>query len=373
STFRYLLVDVQASQHYYVESQGVRSPEYSMDVINQAHVQQIDLTYHFPAYTGMPPQTVDDEGDISALKGTKLDLRIKLSDPVQSSSLVFDDLSKIDLNAAETGEYTGSFVLQRPGTYVVEVSEFRGGSHPASTEYEIEVVEDGAPKVTFIRPMRDVRATSVEEVFSEIKAEDDLGMGKVELRYSVNGDPEESLRLYRGNPEEKSVVVSHTFFLEELGLQPGDLISYYASAWDSNNATGPTVSSSDIYFIQVRPFQQDYKQNQQQGMQGGQQGEGENEGGQEALSRQQKEIISATFKLIRDKARMDSKEYGGRSGESEPGVGPASGAEIAAAADAGRKHVSRDSGFLRPAEFQRQGKFAGQRRRPGRPVRTGIE
>ena len=100
---------------------------------------------------------------------------------------------------------------------------------------------------------------------------------------------------------------SHTFFLEEFGLEPGDVIAYYEKAWDNNDVTGPGVSSSDIYFIQIRPFEQKYVQNQQ-GTQcpGGGQGEGER---QEALSKQQKEIISATFKLIREKDRMASKEY----------------------------------------------------------------
>ncbi len=67
--------------------------------------------------------------------------------------------------------------------------------------------------------------------------------------------------------------------------------------------TGPGTSSTDIYFIQIRPFEQKYTQSQQGGMPGG------GDSGQEALSRQQKDIISATFKLIRDKDKMEAKEY----------------------------------------------------------------
>ena len=304
STFRYLLVDVQASQRYYVESKGVRSPVYSLEAVDQAHVDRIDLTYNFPAYTGMSPQPVEDEGDISALEGTQMDLRIRLNIPVQSARLLFDDRSTLDLSATGDREFAGSFILERPGSYVVEVTEPRWGEHPASPEYEIEVIEDEIPAITITRPMRDVRATSIEEVFSEVKAEDDIGVGKVELRYSVNGAAEETVSLYRGNPPERSLTASHTFFLEEFGLQPGDLVSYYAKAYDGGNATRPAASSSDIYFVEIRPFQQNYKQNQQQSMPGS----GESEG-QEALSRQQKQIISATFKLIREKERMESREY----------------------------------------------------------------
>ena len=303
-SFRYLLVDVRTSQRYFVESEGVRSQVYALRVVDQADVEGIDLTYNFPAYTGMSPQVAEDEGDIKALKGTRLDLRIRLSRPVQSARLLFNDRSTLDLSPTGAGNFAGSFVLQHSGSYVVQVTESRIGDHAASREYDIETVEDEAPKVTVTRPMRDLRATSVEEVFSEMRAEDDIGLSKLELRFSVNGSPEEIVSLYRGKPQERSVTASHTFFLEDLGLQPGDLISYYAKAWDRNNVTGPATSSSDIYFIQIRPFEQNYTQSQQQPMPGSEGGEG-----QEALSRQQKEIISATFKLIREKNRMESKEY----------------------------------------------------------------
>lgn len=304
SSFRYLLVDVRTTQRYYVESKGMRSPVYSLQVVDQAGVEKIDLTYNFPAYTRMSPQIVEDGRDIKALKGTRLDLRIRLSLPVKSARLLFNDQSTLDLNATGARDFAGSFVLQRSGSYLVQVTESRMRNHPASPEYDMEAVDDEAPKVTVTRPMRDLRATSVEEVFSEIKAEDDIGLSKLELRYSVNGSPEEIVSLYSGNPQERSVTASHTFFLEDLGLQPGDLISYYAKTRDGNNATGPATSSSDIYFIQIRPFEQNYTESQQQPMPGS----GENEG-QEALGRQQKEIISATFKLIREKNRMESKEY----------------------------------------------------------------
>ncbi len=304
SGFRYLLVDVQASARYYVESKGVRSRVYTLKVMDLARVETIGLTYNFPPYTGMAPQKVQNEGDISALKGTKVDLRIHLNRPAESARLVFDNQSTFELSGSGAQDFSGTITLQRSGSYVVQVTEGRGKIHPGSPEYEVEALEDEPPKITISRPMRDVRATNVEEVFSEIKAEDDIGMGKLELHYSVNGGPDRVVNLYAGKPPQASVTGTHTFFLEEFGLQPGDIISYYGKGWDNNNVTGPGVASSDIYFIQVRPFEQKYVQNQQGGMPGGQGGEG-----QEALSRQQKEIISATFKLIREKSRMTPKEY----------------------------------------------------------------
>ncbi len=304
SDFRYLLIDVQSSLRYYVEADGVRSPTHFLQVYDLARVERIDLTYNFPAYTGMTPQVVENEGDISALKGTKVDLAVQLNQPAHSARLLFDDQATLDLSASGSQNFTGSITLQHSGSYVVQLAESAGKLYAGSSEYDIEVIEDKQPKVTVTKPMRDVRATNVEEVFSEVKAEDDIGMGKVELRYSVNGGSEKTINLHSGSPNESAVTAAHTFFLEEFDLQPGDLISYYAKAWDNNDVTGPGTASSDIYFIEIRPFEQKYTQSQQAPPQGGSGGEP-----QEELSKQQKEIISATFNQIRDKEALDPKEY----------------------------------------------------------------
>ncbi len=303
SSFLYLLVEVQSSMRYYVEARDVRSRTYTLTVLNTPRVDKIDLTYRFPAYTGMPAQNVEGEGDVSALKGTRVELNIHTSQQVESARLLFDDQSTLPLTKSDDMGFNGAFTLQHSGSYVVQLADAGGKPYAGSPEYEIEAIADAPPKVTITRPMRDVRATSVEEVFSEIKAEDDIGVSKVELHYSVNGGPEKVVDIFGGQPSQKTVVASHTFFLEDFGLQPGDLVSYYGKAIDNNNATGPGIGGSDIYFIHVRPFDQKYIQSQQ-----GSSGSGGAEG-QQRLSEQQKEIISATYKLLRDKETMDPKEY----------------------------------------------------------------
>ncbi len=306
SGFAYLLIDLQSSTRYYVEAKGVRSPTYAFKVIDIPKVGKIDLLYNFPAYTGMAPQKVENEGDISALKGTRVDLMVQLNQPARSARLVFDDQTTLDLVPNGGKGFSGTLMLKKSGSYVVDVEDASGKHRAASSEFEIEALDDEPPKVTIEKPMRDVRATNVEEVFSQLRAEDDIGMGKLELHYSVNGGPEKSVNLYNGKPSEKEVTAAHTFFLEEFGLQPGDVVSYYGRAWDNNNVTGPGTSSSDMYFIEVRPFEQTYRQSQQAGGGGGAGGAGDSA---DALSSQQKEIISATFKLIREQATMASKEY----------------------------------------------------------------
>jgi hypothetical protein len=83
--------------------------------------------------------------------------------------------------------------------------------------------------------------------------------------------------------------------MEEFKLQPGDIVSYYARASDGN-PFGAQTAATDIYFLRVRPYDQEYRQNQAGG---GGQGGGENPSD---LTEQQRQIVSGTFKVVRDKA-----------------------------------------------------------------------
>ena len=92
--------------------------------------------------------------------------------------------------------------------------------------------------------------------------------------------------------------------LEGLKLEPGDVVSYYARATDNNGVSGPQKAATDIYFLTVRPYENDYRQRQGGGGGGGGGGQPDDAG---QLSQKQREIIAATFKTARDSARTDKK------------------------------------------------------------------
>src|SRR5690606_19889609 len=140
----------------------------------------------------------------------------------------------------------------------------------ASPQYTIDVLTDGAPTVSIAKPGRDTQASPIEEVFVEARADDDFGIRNLELVYSVNGEAEKSVRLFTGSQARMpEVSAGHTFYLEELGLKPGDFVSYYAKATDNDAVSGAKPATSDIYFMRIRPLSKDFRQAQSQAMGGG--------------------------------------------------------------------------------------------------------
>ena len=90
-------------------------------------------------------------------------------------------------------------------------------------------------------------------------------------------------------------------------MKAGDSVSYYARATDNDAINGAKQTSSDIYFLRIRPFDKNFKP--AASMSGG--GGGGGGGGQEvgALSQQQRQIISGTFNIQRDRKTMTAAKF----------------------------------------------------------------
>ena len=303
--FETVLFDVREETDYYVDAAGVRSETFTADVIDLPYVDRLELEYRFPAYTGLEPRLIQDGGDIAVLRGTEVRVRVFPTMGAPSGRLVFDETAAADLSVRKDGVLTAAFPIEEDGFYQVELEGPGGALVEASPRYTIDVLTDQAPSVMFVEPGRDTTANAIDEVFLEARADDDFGVRSLSLTWSVNGGPEETVALF--DSEEgglREISAGHTLFLEEFELEPGDFISYYGSAGDNAGDAGRVVKS-DLYFVQIRAFRRDFRAARSQGGGGG----GGGGGDARALSEAQRQVISATFNVIRDRDTFDDEEF----------------------------------------------------------------
>jgi hypothetical protein len=299
SDFRFSVFNIQDSMEYFVESNAIRSDVFKLNVVDLPFVKQLDLALNFPAFTHLPAKVIEDGGDIAALKGTVATVTARLSGKVRAARIVLADGKKMEMRSTGT-DFVGEITVNGNTSYYIELVSTDVETYRGSNEYDVSILEDQPPTISFDKPGRDKKATSLEEVFTQARAEDDYGVVSMDLHFSVNGSEEKSVNLQQLSRESaRTLAGAYTFFLEEYKLKPGDFISYYAKARDANNE-----ASSDIYFIEVKPFEMEYKQAQQQGGQGGGQGDQE----QNALSRRQKDLIAATHRLMREGDKYTPQE-----------------------------------------------------------------
>jgi hypothetical protein len=305
--FDLLLFALDRDTEYYIESNGIRSPVFRITVADIPYVDGLTLEYHFPEYTGLSPQVIENGGDVAVLRGTTVRVFASTTLPVPGGRIIRATGDTIAMALDSTGVLVGDMLVNEDGFYHIELEGPNVQPSSSSPQYTIEVLDDLPPIVRFTKPGRDSRASSIEEVFVEAKAEDDYGISKLELVYSVNGTDERTITLLDSDRSLKEAIAGHTFYLEEMDLQPGDLIAYYARATDNNAAGEKKTAKSDIYFMTVRPFQFDYQQADQAPQGGGGGGGGQQQqNGQ--LSEQQREIVAATFNVVRDSASITERE-----------------------------------------------------------------
>ena len=78
-------------------------------------------------------------------------------------------------------------------------------------------------------------------------------------------------------------------------MQPGDFVSYYARARDLTRGKQSSQSRSDIFFLEVKPFEQEFTLAPSQGVGGG----GAQNHQIDDLVQAQKDVIVATWKMDR--------------------------------------------------------------------------
>ena len=323
--FEVLLFDVQDTTDYFVEALGVQSGTFTLNVVDLPYVERLEHEYFFPAYTGLEPRVVEEGGDIAVLKGTEVRLRAVPTMATPGGQLVLDEENRTELVIQPDGSLTAGFVVEEDGFYRIDLLSSQGEMVTASPQYTIDVLTDQPPSVMFLEPGRDTTASAIEELFIEARADDDFGLRSLDLVYSVNGGEEETVGLYNGGQDAlKEVSAGHTFFLEELELEPGDFLSYYARATDRNLAQENKDIKSDLYFVQIRAFSRDFRAAQSQAGGGG--GGGGGGADPRALSEAQKEIVSGTFNVLRDRDSYFRRGVSGERGVPHPGPRSAAGA-----------------------------------------------
>jgi hypothetical protein len=289
--FEFTFFSVRQPLEYYVSAANVRSPTFKVHVVDLPVVENLAMTYNFPDWTGRDPETHDPGGDVRAIADTVVELHVRSDRAMTPGELIVDDQViplEVDGNTA-----TASFTVAEDGQYFV-AAKVGGEQIRLTDDYFITRLDDEGPRIEFARPGRDWSASSIEEVTTRVSAEDDFVLESLELRFSVNGSEWQSIEL----PVDTNVAeLDHVFFLESLvkndageTMSPGDLITYYAVATDRESS-----SSTDMFFIDVQPFDKRYSQSQAGGAMGGQQGGQQNE-----ISDRQREIIVSTWNLIRE-------------------------------------------------------------------------
>ncbi|WP_263409410.1 DUF4175 family protein [Terriglobus tenax] len=290
--YQFLFTALPENVEYYVSAGPLSSSHYTLRVVDMPQITAIKVNYKYPAWTGMKPQIDEHGGDLRAIEGTEAELEIHTDKPLHNGLLALDDGTLLKLSGGEGNTYRTTIKMQKDGAY--HIAGIDDGQQVRLTEdYFVATNKAEPPTVAIEKPTNDYHASPIEEVTIKVKGSAEFGLNAMALHYSVNGGPEQTVPMLKANGL-RQADGSQTISLENYKMQPGDVVSLYATAKD-----GHAEAKTDISFIQADPFEREFSQSQAGGGGGG--GGGGQQQNQGEISRRQKELIAQTWKQQNDK------------------------------------------------------------------------
>lgn len=294
---------------YRVEYDDRNSRDYKLSVYTHPALRRADARIVYPAYTKLPERIVEETRHISAVEGSDITLTFMLNKPVATARLQAKDGSVLDLSVDpnRAGVYGASLKAADSQRYELHLEDTDGRKNKMPPRFTIDVHKNLPPELKPIFPNRDITASAIEELTLEAEVSDDYGLEAYGLTYMLAGTDSRDVALGDTAEAKSKQSIEYLLALEDVQARPDQLVTYYFWADDIGPNGEARRSYSDMYFAEIRPFEEIFRESQsaqdensqQQREQQDQQGQqdGQQQAGQ--LAQLQKEIINATWNVKR--------------------------------------------------------------------------
>ncbi|MEJ2704653.1 MAG: hypothetical protein P8Z79_19635, partial [Sedimentisphaerales bacterium] len=299
-----IIPEVNRNLLYRIEYAGRNTRDYSISVYEFPVLTRADAKIVYPTYTKLPEKVIQDTRRISAVEGSQVTLTFTLNKAVTTARLASKGGPALDLtvDGEHPNVYTTSLTAMENRRYELNLVDAQGLKNEMPQRFTIDVHKNLPPEIKPVFPNRDVAASPLEELSLEAEVSDDYGVTRYGLSYALAGVQSADVTLSPSAELKDKQKFQHLLALEDLGARPDQLLTYYFWADDTGPDGQSRRTSSDMYFAEVRPFEEIFKESesfqnqssQNQNQQGQQQ---DRQGGQ--LAQLQKQIISATWNVKR--------------------------------------------------------------------------
>ncbi|MCY1031853.1 DUF4175 family protein [Corallococcus sp. BB11-1] len=210
----------------------------------------IELTYRYPAYTGLAPRTVPGtNGEVSAPSGTEVALKTRSDRPIERAEVVVNG-QVLPLTVTGGRELAGSFVAKQGGHYHFVFYGSRAKPLAVGPDIPLTVEADKAPQVTLLTPAAEVEVDPGQRVTLKYEAQDDYGLSGLSLVFRMPGAKQET-RVNLPREDSRRSRGTYTWDLGPLKPAPGDRITYYVEARDNDAVEGPKKGVSRTQTLRV--------------------------------------------------------------------------------------------------------------------------
>jgi hypothetical protein len=290
------LSEVSEEARYHIEYHGRNTGDYKVTVFDYPSLVRADALLRYPEYTGLTNKTILDTRRVSAIEGTRLTYTFQLNKAVTKAVLISTNHSIALALKPNAVALLDDFLLTNSGRYTLTLEDADGRSNKFPADIVLLALPDRPPELKLLLPNGDQRVSRIEELQLQAQVRGEFGVLKYGVGYGVAGEDAHIIEAGQSAARDEKRQFNYLIRLDTLKLEPDKVLAYFLWADDAGPDGQPRRTYSDMFFAEVRPFDESFRAGQS-GMSGGQ-GEGQQQGNAaDDLAEMQKEIVIATWKL----------------------------------------------------------------------------
>ncbi|MDE0481235.1 MAG: hypothetical protein OXI67_01530 [Candidatus Poribacteria bacterium] len=258
--------NIDRSLQYYVSTKDVASEHYQITVSHEPIVKTFQLQLNYPAYTQLPSQTLEaNTGDLEVLYGTEVVLTGESNKPLTEAHLIFEESDLVKLEIEAETQMKGSFIAKEAGTYHIQIQDTDGLTNSDPLSYTLNVFKDSVPQVEIIEPGKDLVLDNDMLVKLKVEATDDYGIQALQLVHRIQKENADDVTIMlkqipsTTSPPQTSQFLTYSWDIEPIGLFPGEAVSYYVQAIDTDDVSGPNIGKSRTYTVRFPTLDELYE------------------------------------------------------------------------------------------------------------------
>lgn len=252
--FAFTFHDIQEPFEYRVRVGRTETPvAYRVRIVQPPSLEQIDLEYRFPEYTGLPPALYPNStGHVRALVGTRVVAAARFNKPIARGHALLSTGQRAAIELAhERTTGTFSFTVAADGSYSIHLTDDDGVLNVNPVIYTITAIPDNPPSVALTAPGRDVSLAVGESLDIAAEASDDIGLTEIGILFKpVKAEAVSPLIQCNDFPDPRKAICTFRWTFHPEQYQPGDAFVYSAYAIDNNRlARTPGLSKTRNFLV----------------------------------------------------------------------------------------------------------------------------
>ncbi|MEM7697010.1 MAG: hypothetical protein AAF236_01240 [Verrucomicrobiota bacterium] len=296
SVFSALIPSVESDATYQVRFGDNRSEDYQVTTFTYPKLVQADAHITPPVYLKQEPRLIEDTRKISVMEGAEITWKIRVNKPLEAAELFGEDETIISLET-DPSDPTLLFATHQPEVsqrYRLHLVDEASRSNKRPPWIEIKVKRNLPPDMKFTFPGRDHEISALEEFVTTGEVWDDVEVLAAGITFSHEGNEVDRVLISEPASGRDKHAVETTFAIEDLGAEERDIIAYHLWAEDRDNEGQRRRVLSDQFYAQVRLFEGIFMEGSPANS------ESSGEGETTELLKLQQEIVSASWKLVRE-------------------------------------------------------------------------